>query len=650
MEKKRLHELLAFLLEQHDYISAKDIASQFNISQRTIYNDINTNEFQQLLNGASIDKKPKVGIKLIADEHQRKNIYNILNQSNFHSFKGNVLYDDVTNILLILFNSSHSGATFDFISKQLYMSKTTLEITLKNTEKWLSLYEISIERRKNYGLSLIGKETQIRKSFKDLCFNLQTLEANNDCNSPSRINSRLKINLDKIFTADVVNKTAQIVNTAEVNLNEAFTDYDYSSLITKLCILVLRNRIGKTVKSDHHFTNDIREQLVAQLIKIQLETAFHLNLTDDELNEITYYILTTRRQNNSQLFSYNSTSRMLIDQFTESLSNSLNIDLTKDEELKINLLNHLNPAIRRIRYGIKIENPLLTQIKYEYTSVYIATMTSIEEIEKNEKIVFDENELGYICLHIVAAINRSTKKRYISACLICDGGLTISTFLKSKIEKQFNEILITKIIPLNQFTQDIIEQFDLVLNSTNIPLYLNKNVISISSLLVDNDQDTIRSWIIKKEYQKLVHKENQIRNKILFFKDDLQDKNQLIKKYCKLLSIDNYVSEGFLQSVLDREKKASTSLARGIAVPHGTGDLVKKSVILAVLLEKPIPWDEQIVDLVFLIAINFNESKDYRYFFEKLFYIVSDNELITKIKKASNAMEIEKLIFDSNHY
>lgn len=647
MEKKRFYELLAFLLEQTDYISAKVIANHFNMSPRTIYNDLNSTEFKQLLNGAFIDKKQKVGIKLIADDSQKKNIHNTLDHFSFHSFNGNILYDDVTNILLILFTCKHS-ITFEVISKQLYMSKTTLEIAINNTNKWLESYEVSIERRKNYGISLLGREDDIRRAFKDLCFNLQTLESNNAYSSPSRISQKLEMNLEKIFSPQVVNKITTIVNTAEINLNEAFTDFDYASIITKLCILVLRNKIGKVVLSKHQFSNDIREQLVAQLIKIQLESDFYQNLANDELNEITYHLLTTRRQNNNQLFG--STSKKVIDEFTQLLSTGLNIDLNHDEELKINLLNHLNPAIRRIRYGIKIENPLLTKIKYEYTSVYIAVMTSIEEIEKSEKVIFDANELGYICLHIVAAIDRSIKKRHISTCLICDGGLTISTFLKSKIEKQFNEISITLSIPLSNFNKNCIDKFDLFLNSTNTPLYIDENMISISSLLDHNDQDAIRAWIINNEYQKILNKNTQIKNKILFFKEKLQNKNQLMEKYSKFLEIENYVSSGFLESVLNREKQAPTSLGRGIAVPHGSGALVKQSVILAILLEKPIPWDEQLVDLVFLIAINYNESENYRHFFEKLFYIISDDNLINKIKKASSASEIEKVIFDFNNY
>jgi activator of the mannose operon (transcriptional antiterminator) len=648
MEKKRVYELLAFLLEQTVYVSAKDIANHFTISPRTIYNDLNSTEFIQLLNGAYIDKKQKVGIKLIADNSQKKNIHNTLDHFNFHSFNGNTLYDDITNILLILFTCKHS-ITFDVISKQLYMSKTTLEIAINNTNKWLESYEVGIERRKNYGISLLGREDDIRRAFKDLCFNLQILEANHaNSSSPSRISQKLEMNLDKIFSAQVVNKITTIVNTAEINLNEEFTDFDYASIITKLCILVLRNKIGKIVLSKHHFSIDIREQLVAQLIKIQLESVFHLNLSNDELNEITFHLLTTRRQNNNQLFD--STSKKVIDEFTQLLSTGLNIDLNHDEELKINLLNHLNPAIRRIRYGIKIENPLLTKIKYEYTNVYIAVMTSIEEIEKSEKVIFDANELGYICLHIVAAIDRSIKKRHISTCLICDGGLTISTFLKSKIEKLFNEISITLSIPLSNFNKNFIDKFDLFLNSTNTPLYIDENMISISSLLDHNDQDAIRSWNIKNEYQKILSENTQIKNKILFFKEQLQNKNQLMEKYSKFLEIENYVSSGFLESVLNREKQAPTSLGRGIAVPHGSGALVKQSVIVAILLEKPIPWDEQLVDLVFLIAINYNESENYRYFFEKLFYIISDDNLINKIKKASNASEIEKVIFDFNSY
>jgi transcriptional antiterminator len=657
MSEKRLFEIIAYLLNQSDYLSMKEIAQHFRVSAKTIYNDIHSIEFERIIGGACLDRKPKRGIKLIANKIQKNRIDKFLDQFNFHSFKGDTLFNLDTNILLLLFTTS-SPVTLDFIAKQLYTSKTSILNHLPTVEKWLKAYHLSLIKKKNLGLSLDGTEMMIRKACKEICFNsegLHAMESESDTESiadlsKSRIPVKLKHKFDKIFSPFIVDGIIDIVNSSEVNLNEAYTDFDYINMVAKLCIMVLRNKLGKLISSTHHFPNNIREKLVAQLINIKIENLFHLSLSEDELNETTYAILTTRKQYNCQNMLYDINTPKIINQFTNLLSSSLNIDLVHDKELENNLLNHLKPAIRRIRYGIRIENPLLSQIKYEYTNIYIAVMTAIEEIEKNEGIIFDSSELGYICLHIVAAINRSAHKRYISCELITEGGVTISTFLKSEIEKQFAEISINKTIPLNKYKDASLADFDLILNATKLSLPKNHKSIAISPLFNSRDQSAVRTWLLNYEYNKIINKDAQIRNNILFFKDRLKEKNSLLKKYCELLMINNDVLPGFFESVQEREKRAPTSLGRGIAVPHGSSSLVKHSIILTISLESPILWDKQLVDLIFLIAINFSETKIYRNFFEKLFYIISDEHLLAGVKRASNAEEIKQIIFDSSNY
>ena len=658
--KKRWYQLLSILLDQSDYISTKKIAHDLNVSERTIYNDIHSGDFRLLLNGATVDIKQKRGIKLVADKFHRQHLQQMIEKDWLYSIpQSGDFSNEVAKILLILFTSKHP-TTIKSLTQQMYMSGTSLDMVIDAAKKWAHSYNIQILAKKNYGLYLQGKEQNIRLAFKDLCFHYQNVGDEKEEKEKDRIYGPLKAQLFQIFSLEIVNAVMEIVNQSEINLNERFNDFDYANLVTRLCILVLRNKIGKTVEFSADFGNEIREKLVAELIKYRLENAFHIALSSYEMNEITSYLLSTRRQGNlflpeSQL--EHSSLTKVIEKFTRLVSNSLNIDLSHDQELKINLYNHLNPAIRRIRYGIKIENPLLDQIKFEFTNVYIAVMTAIEEIEKNEHIYFDANELGFICLHIVAAINRSNHKGNIAACLICQDG-TIASFLKSKIEHQFPEIAVDKIVPITKFSSDILEDFDLIFNTTRASLTQEKSVedqiIPINLLLDSIDQQKIRYWIVKNEYNKIIHTDSKVRNHILFFKDNSTHKEELLRKYCKFLEIENYVYPGFYQSVIQRENLAPTSLGRGIAIPHGSSELTKKTVILAILLENPIPWDNnQMVDLIFLLALNYQENDDtinYKYFLEKLFYIISDTEIVAKIKKAENAAEIEQIIFDNKNY
>ena len=75
----------------------------------------------------------------------------------------------------------------------------------------------------------------------------------------------------------------------------------------------------------------------------------------DELGERSDRVVYAPRQVALRQFNFGNPLpclTVLVDTFIKKISEKLNCSLENDPELKINLLNHLKPAIRRLRYGI----------------------------------------------------------------------------------------------------------------------------------------------------------------------------------------------------------------------------------------------------------------------------------------------------------
>ena len=88
----------------------------------------------------------------------------------------------------------------------------------------------------------------------------------------------------------------------------------------------------------------------------------------------------------------------------------------------------------------------------------------------------------------------------------------------------------------------------------------------------------------------------------------------------------------------------TTFLKGGIAIPHGTPNLVTKSVISITKLDTPISWDGiNMVDIIFVLALK-EESKKY---FEQLYSIISDETLISQIRNSQDSSEILKILCKS---
>lgn len=91
-------------------------------------------------------------------------------------------------------------------------------------------------------------------------------------------------------------------------------------------------------------------------------------------------------------------------------------------------------------------------------------------------------------------------------------------------------------------------------------------------------------------------------------------------------------------------KSSGTYIARGIALPHGSKDFVQKSVISLIHLKKPILWDNEITDLVILVAINDDDAKNYSYLFRKIMRIASNDDLSKKLKHCTADEQLYELL------
>lgn len=640
----RLKKLLALLLNEEDYLTSKEIAATLNVSSRTVFNDLNSDPFTRMLSGASLIRKEKTGIKLVADDSQIKKMSYLLYDNDFIQNETTSYFSETENILLYFLHAENSTTKRE-LAESIFIDPGSMDSYLNQTNAYIKDDHVLIDVRQGSGMRLVGKEHDLRSMFKHVISDIISKDyLFSQDTQDDRVSSASRHYLELIFGKAMLNSVIEIVSISEVNLNEVYTDFDFENLIIKQCIRIERIKHRHRLNTLKRFNTEVREYLIAQLMNSQIKSHFELELDESELNDLTENIISTRRINYNT-YSSGVLDNSIVSEFTKLISAGLGIDLTKDTELTINLTKHLIPAIRRMKYGIQIENPLLKQIKFEYTREYIIVMTCIEEIEKKQHITFDQNELGYICLHVVAAINRHTKERTIKALLICDGGLTIHSFLTSKIELQFNEIEITKAVSTADLRTIDLERFDLMINSSRQCLKPSAKLVTISMLLTEMDQDTLRSWIIHREYQLLVNLEHEISKDIIFFKDKANTRDELILRYSKFLEIDGYVTSEFARSAIEREQTISTSLGRGIAIPHGSEDYVLNSATLIIQLESPIEWDDQLVDLVFLLAINKTDINEFRYFIEKVYSIITNEHQLRQLKTAKSTRDIESLLF-----
>ena len=561
------------------------------------------------------------GLRLIATAKQKNQIANELRD---HQITPAVINVDERAKLLITLLRTKKPISISDLSEIMHYSKTPILSKLNSISGYISEFSCNLVKRTNSGVELCGLERNKRAIYLDIIKNLSLNELND------------------LFAKDTVDKVFQIVHTTELNLNSQFCSYDYRRLANILLVQIDRLQFNHTLDDSLSLGTEIQEYYVSLIIKMQIENCFMLSLPQREVFEIEKDLLSVRKQVNTQLVVH--FDEKILDHFIDLLSKSLNVDLTHDMQLKQSLISHLKPAIRRLKYGISTDNPLIMKIKDKYTEIYLSIMTAIETIEDTEDICFDSNEIGYICLHIVAAVNRSEQIRTIETILICDAGLTFESYLKSLIECTFAEIKIVAIMNPEIFSESESSVcHSLVLNSTSRTI-INKNVINIDTLLNEDSSASIRHWLFARELSEKNTLRMQFKDIIQFFNDDSPSQEIFIEKYCAFLINNSYVNTQYKNSVLERMSKSATAIGRGIAVPHGAKSCVIKSTILIVKLVSPIKWEDQIVDFIFFAVIGNDISNEYSKIFRRIGKIVSDDNLTIKLKNCTTIDELENIL------
>ncbi|EOL41779.1 PTS system, fructose subfamily, IIA component [Enterococcus phoeniculicola] len=131
---------------------------------------------------------------------------------------------------------------------------------------------------------------------------------------------------------------------------------------------------------------------------------------------------------------------------------------------------------------------------------------------------------------------------------------------------------------------------------------------------------------------------------------NVETKLEALQALVNLLDTQGYLidPEEFLNDVLLREEEGVTGLGEGIAIPHGKSDGVNKTVIAIGKNKKGIDWgsvDEELVEVIILFAVKkTDETTLHIKMLQKVAILLSDEELLYKLRNAATNLEIYELL------
>ncbi len=499
MQNKRILEIIRILLQQSDYITIQTITETLLVSNKTIRNDLATVADYLQENQLSLEKKTGAGIRINGGEEAKLILLKKISQKNRqlvnYSPKARKIY-----IGLRVINCEENCRIYELAS-ELYVSRATIHKDLSCLAEMLPDYHLQLIRKNNNGICIEGKE----RHFRDLMFDLMLED--NGYHSFVRIVQETDYPCRDDFIFDALDYTDFDIHHFVQRIIRSGNNYinclPFNSLVSALLrifIGVIRILDGHPVKLSASFMEDLQSQPLypeSQQLAAILENEYHITFSEEETRYLQIHFLSLQNRNGIPKTEQNE-ARQLATALMQYWENIFHRSFSEDLDLLESLTSHLGPALTRLRHGISIKNPLLSEIHAYYQNTFQIVKQSFLALSAQYPYRLNDDELGYITIHLAAALERT--KQPLRTILVCHGGSGASNLLMRKLTAQLPEIQIFSQETFSTVSQCNLDEAELIISTMELNLQTDIPILQVNTLI--HDYDILRLKEIIRKYYK----------------------------------------------------------------------------------------------------------------------------------------------------
>lgn len=636
MLKERQDKILLLMKDYGNWYTGKEIAKYMNVTDRTIRSDIEViNTYYKV---TLIESHKRYGYRM------NHNAYLHLDFEKHHQIP-QISQERCAYIIRDLLFQREKLNLLD-IQNELYVSDYSIDMDIKKIKRQLKRYNgLKLLRSKNC-IYLEGTEKEKRVLYKDM------LKAETQENF---------LNLDKLasFYHDF-----DLLKAKDI-LEEVLHKYSYTMQEMAFPMLILHIGISIQRILQHNFVQEgSQKEEVRNTIEYNIAKDFYhelaklirIEVIDSEIILLTFLLMGKKAivytsdhiRNHNDSYSLDTLVKELIQHVVECFD----IDLSNDRILEEGLQAHIISLLERNHVDMQIPNVYLHEIKRKYPLVFEMGIRVGKFIEDKLHIILNEDEIGFIAMHLGSAYERNSGNRKYRAVLIYPQDQAFSHICMQKINSRFQDRMEIE-ASLSFFEMSSIKELKPDLILTTLPLRHNLEIITVQISMFVNYEDesdifqAISQLDKKRFFNEFATKISHLIEQQFFYVDLAYNNPQDVIEYlCNQLKKAGYTDDKCKESILQREKMSSTSFIYNFAIPHSLNVPSIRSNISVAILKEAIPWGEYEVKLVLLLAINAEDNKMIRMFFDWLSGIVGKSEQFNRLLLAKNAAEFVNLILD----
>lgn len=604
-------------LSDSEYVTASELAKILDLNEKTVRTTIGKMRDSLDEYGIEIESKTRKGYHLLIYDKEKYQAF--INNDEWLS------KNDIPNNskereewLLDYLLKQHKFVRIDDLSEMLYVSRSTITNDIRNVEDSLKSYHITLIRRPNYGLHIQGSEFDIRNcmisQFKDNKWAQRFSDKEeNELKEISKILLNNIQNQKVVLSKSMIQEMTSCIYIAKVRYEE-----NYKITVSKNEVV---HRIYKPCID------------VATNIVEELNEKFHIHLLDSEIYYIAINIAARSDYNvlEGELESgVINQARKQATQMLDCVYDMMHLDMRQNLSLLYDLISFLIPMDIRMRYGIIAKNPFAEATKKKYFFAYNVASQAVIPLKKTYFHEVPENEIAYLTSIFALFIEQEKdKKKKYNILVICATNMSTSKLLayqyKKKFKKYIDEVYTCEMYNLDSFD---FSKVDYIFTTVEINRVLPKPVLGISAFLEDEEVEKISSILKFKSSNTIAD----VYSEELFY-DNIkgETKEEILFEICKRIPEKYGIPSDFYEGLLRREEITGTDLAKYVALPHPYETTSDISFACISVLDHPIRWTRQDVQVVILMAVAEDEQRDLTNFLQLISEFIANESAVLQL-------------------
>lgn len=624
MLTKRQIEILLNLFSNLDApVSLQVFTDQFHLSLRSIQTDIAEIKETIKEHGLYIENNKNCICMSITNQETA----NIFMNSIIQDYNLNQFFEDqssrISYIISRLLDSNDYLKSAD-LADEMYISRSQISNDIKLAKNMLSSYHLTLISKPYYGIKIIGKENDIRNYIIQEKLKIKNLvcdEITHSFSSHEHIDDINNIVI-KILTPHYI-----------------ISDIALQNLILHIVTAVNRIKSGHLIHMDSLNISPVYAHVI-EISKNILEKCadiYNFEFNDDEIFFLALNLYGKREFDKQEFITDEINNLVFLGLY--KIKEIFGLDFTSNLNLRISLGLHILPLLTRINTNMQLRNIMTFNIKQKYTLAYDLASTFTNTIIPSDKKILDD-EIAYVALHFVNYIDENSPQKKKRMLIISSLRRSETILLQNNILRNFPSIKEVKIISKNSLSTTNVNNYNVICTTEN-DIFINNNKIQkISYFLNDTDIKKIELLLDGFNGPKDIL---DCFSEDLFYYGDAPSKNAVIKWLYEMAYKQGLADEKLYHSIMNHENVTSTYFGNYLAIPHPEIFLSETSFISVAILPKPILWDDEYVDIVFLVSIQKNNPNAFK-LWSYLSFLISNNTTLEEIKKEPTFQNLSKVI------